>query len=102
MHGLRARGDVERHRPEGCEGAARQGRRRRLRSGAPASLDETPTSFTVTTNHSESFTLTGIADSEAGSESVYLLCGGKSAVSIGQGMMTATQVTSRTDQTPTG
>jgi hypothetical protein len=70
--------------------------------GGAGFLDETQSSFTVTTDHSESVTLTGIAVSTDVNNQVFLECGGDHAVTIDQGMLTATQVTQRVDQTPAG
>jgi hypothetical protein len=64
-------------------------------------LDETQSSFTLTTNHSESVTLTGVAVSTDVNDQVFLECAGDHAVTIEQGMLTATRVTQRVDQTPT-
>jgi hypothetical protein len=65
-------------------------------------LFDQASSFTVTTNHSESVTVTAIAHTTDVDNQVFLVCGGDHAVTIGQGLITATRVTSGEDQTPAG
>ena len=57
-------------------------------------------SFSITSSHGEALGVTGLAQATSVDDVVKLLCGGQTSVTIAQGVLTAVQVQSVSDQSP--
>lgn len=65
-----------------------------------AGLSGESASFSLTSAHGEALSVTGLAQATTVDDTVKLLCGGQTSVSIAEGLLTAVQVRSVSDLSP--